>query len=176
MALALPSEILAANAEMEREAVKDIAEAARWTDELKRLDPHLSVVWVPEEAANFDDPGRWHLRKQIPGDYDEWWPLLGPNGEYRAPGSWLLDTLSANDLWNPAVHRSKQEAREKHRRLKVRAKEREREQRRDEMALANRAARRLRGDSGFTKRTDLLVPPVIAAERKAKREAEKKTA
>ena len=28
-------------------------------------------------------------------------------------------------------------------------------------------------DSGFTKRTDLLLPPAIAAERKAKREAER---
>lgn len=173
MPLAIPSDVLAANAQMEREAVRDIAEAARWTDELKRIDPSLSVVWVPEEAVNFDHPARWHVRKQIPGTYDEWWPLLTESGGYKAPGGWLLDTLTANDMWNPRVHRSKQEAREKHRRAKVRAREREAEQRQDEMALANRAARRVRGDGGMTKRTDLLVPAAIAEERRQKREAER---
>lgn len=173
MPLAIPSEILEANAQMEREAVKDIAEAARWTDELRRIDPSLSVVWVPEEAINFDHPARWHLRKQIPGDFDEWWPLETPEGGYRAPGAWLLDALSAADMWNPRVHRSKQEARQKHREAKRRAKARETEQRRDEMALANRAARRIKGDAGLTKRMDLHLPPEIAAERQQKREAER---
>lgn len=177
MPLAIPEEIRQANAQMEREAVRDIAEAARWTEELKHIDPSLSVVWVPENATNFDNPGRWHVRKAIPGDFDEWWPLLEqPGDRYKGPGLWLLEALKANDLWNPRVHRSKQEARDKHRRAKVRARAREQEQRRDEMALAYRAANRVRGDAGLTKRTDLLVPPVIAAERKAKREAEKKPA
>lgn len=173
MPVAIPSDILEANAQMEREAVKDIAEAARWTEELKRIDPSLSVVWVPDVATNFDNPGRWHLRKQIPGDYDEWWPLLTETGGYKAPGSWLLDTLSASDMWNPRVHRSKKEARAKHREAKRRAREREREQRQDEMALAARAANRINGDGGLTKRMDLHLPPDIAAERKAKREAER---
>jgi hypothetical protein len=184
MPLAIPSDILKANAQMEREAVKDIAEAARWTEELRRIDPSLSVVWVPEQAVNFDNPGRWHLRKEIPGDYDEWWPLLTnaddvatgrahAEGLYKPPGSWLLNALTASDMWNPRVHRSKQEARQKHREAKRRAKERETEQRRDEMALANRAARRVKGDRGLTRRMDLHLPPDIAAEREAKRQAEK---
>lgn len=172
MPVAIPRDILEANAEMEREAVKDIAEAARWTDELRRIDPTLSVVWVPEEATNFDHPGRWHLRKQIPGTYDEWWPLLTESGGYRAPGSWLLDNLTASDMWNPRVHRSRKEAREKHRQAKLRARAREAEQRQDEMALAHRAANRIRGDAGLTKRTDLILPPAIAEEKKRKREAE----
>jgi hypothetical protein len=169
---------------MERQSIVDIAEAARWTDELRRIDPSLEVAWVPEQATEFDNPGRWHLRKRIPGSFDEWWPLLTDAkdvaagrarevGAYKAPGPWLLETLTANDMWNPRVHRSKQEARAKFREAKRRAKVTEAEQRQDEMALANRAARRIRGDSGMTRRTDLQVPKSIAAERKMQRDAER---
>ncbi|HEX7246417.1 MAG TPA: hypothetical protein VF245_12730 [Solirubrobacterales bacterium] len=179
MPVAIPRDILEANQQLERQSIKDIAEAARWTEELRRIDPTLSVVWVPENATNFDHPARWHLRKQIPGTYDEWWPLLhgavsrDPSDTgYIAPGSWLLDNLTAGDMWNPRVHRSRKEAREKHREAKRRARAREAEQRQDEMALAHRAANRIRGDGGLTKRTDLILPPAIAEERKRKREAE----
>ena len=174
----------AANAAMARQVQADVAEARHWNEELKRIDPTLSLVFVPGHATEFDDVNCWQLKKEIPGDYDEYWPLLTDaadvaagkarrEGEYKAPGSWLLQRLDENDLWNPRVHRSRQEARQKYRAAKERAKEREAEQRQDEMALGHRAAKRLRGDSGFTKRTDLLLPPAIAAERKAKREAER---
>jgi hypothetical protein len=164
------------NAAMERQSVTDIAEALRWTEELRHIDPSLEVIWVPEQATEYDHPARWHIRKKIPGDVDEWWPLLGPGGCYRAPGMWLLegpDSLSANDMWNPRVHRTKREARAKFREAKKRAQEREAEQRQDEMAVAYRAAKRIKGDAGLTKRTDLQVPKVIAAERKMQRDAER---
>ena len=160
------------NASMERQADGQMEMARIWTEELRRIDPTLSIVWVDENADDFDHPGRWHLRKPVPGSFDEWWPLIGPNGEYREPGAWLLDALNANDMWNPRVHRSKKEAAAKHREAKRRAKEHEAGQRVDEMALANRAARRINGDGGMTKRTDLQVPAVIAAERRMKRAAE----
>lgn len=173
--LLIPLDPAEANARMEEQSVRDIAEAARLTEELRRIDPGLSLHWVPEDATEFDDPGRWHVKKEVPGDFDEWWPLLGEDGAYKEPGAWIFDALSANDMWNPRVHRSKQEAREKHRQAKQRAKAREAEQRQDEMALANRAAKRIRGDGGMTKRTDLLLPPAVAAERKVKMaEAERK--
>lgn len=181
------AEAQATNAAMERQSIVDIAEAARWTEELRRIDPSLTLVWVPETATQFDDPGRWHIRKKLAGDYDEYWPLLTDaedvargaaqrEGMYKAPGSWVLDALNANDMWNPAVHRSKQEAWRRHREAKERAKVREAEQRQDEMALANRAARRIKGDGGMTKRTDLLVPRAVAEERLRKRAAEKAAA
>lgn len=176
--LLLPADAAAeeVNAALAEIARCDTELAVHWTAELKRIDPSLSVEWVPEQAVEFDNPGRWHVRKQIPGDFDEWWPLLGENGAYREPGSWLLEALTASDMWNPRVHRDKQEARERHRQAKVRAREREAEQRQDEMALANRAARRLRGDSGMTKRTDLLVPKAIAEERRRKKAEEEAAA
>lgn len=166
------------NAQMERQASFDMEEAKRWTEELKRIDPTLEVAWVPEQATEFDYPGRWHVRKVLPDEYDEWWPLLRgavggtPADGYIGPGSWILDVFSANDMWNPRVHRSKREAKAKLREAKRRAKAREQEQRRDEMALAHRAANRIKDDGGLRKRTDLLLPPALAAERKAKREAE----
>jgi hypothetical protein len=172
------------NAAMERQSVSDIAESVRWTEELRRIDPSLEVTWVPEQATEFEHPARWHVRKRIPGDFDEWWPLLTDAkdvaegnarevGAYKAPGSWLLHALTAADMWNPRVHRSKKEARAKLREAKTRAREREAEQRQDEMALANRAAKRIKGDGGLTKRTDLLVPKSIAEERKRKKDAER---
>lgn len=172
--LAIAIDPAAANAAMVRQVQEDAAEARYWNEELKRIDPTLSLVFVPANATEFDHRDCWQLRKEIPGEYDEYWPLLTDEGGYKAPGSWLLDALTANDMWNPRVHRSRQEAKAKHREAKRRAKEREAEQRQDEMALAHRAAKRLKGDSGFTKRTDLILPPAIAAERKAQREAERK--
>lgn len=124
-------------------------------EDLKRIDPTLDVVWVGEGA---DDPevvpARWHIRKRTAGSIDAYIPLVGPDGEYREPGPWVLDWLTAADLWNPQVHRSRQEAKERRRDAKVRAIKREEEQRKDEMMVAGRAARRIRGDSGMTTRTD----------------------
>lgn len=162
------------NAEIEAQVDAHVAEARTLARDLKHIDPSLEVVWVPEGA---DDPelvpARWHIRKRTPGSINAYIVLAGPNGEYREPGPWVLDWLQANDLWNPQVHRSRQEAKDRRREAKRRAKAREEEQRKDEMLLAGRAVRRLRGDSGMTQRTDLKLPPKLAAERKAQREAER---
>lgn len=155
MSLILPDSAYVAeiNARMEQQASEQEARARYWTAELKRIDPTLSVEWVPEQADEFDYPARWHVRKRIPGGVDEWFPLVGTHGEYREPGSWILDEFQANDMWNPRVHRSKQEAKEKLREARTRAQKLESEQRVDQMAEAIRAARRVRGDGGMTKST-----------------------
>jgi hypothetical protein len=160
--LILPESIAAEeiNAAMEAQAAEQEDLAQRWTAELKRLDPTLSVEWVPEQADEFDYPARWHVRKRIAGSVDEWFPLIGPGGEYREPGSWILDSFQASDVWNPRVHRDRKEAKEKLREAKVRAKKLEAEQRADVMAEAVRAARRVRGDGGMRTRTDKKRVPV----------------
>lgn len=167
--VAAEEEAAAINAEVDAQ----VTEARILADDLRRIDPTLSVVWVGENA---DDPevvpARWHIRKRIAGTIDAYIPIVGPDGEYREPGPWVLDWLQAADLWNPQVHRSRREAKDRHREAKLRAKAREEEQRKDEMMVAARAAQRIRGDSGMTQRTDLKLPPDIAAERKARREAE----
>lgn len=160
------------NAAMAGQADAHMAEARHWTHELKRIDPTLSVAWVDVRATEFDHPGRWHVRKEIPGNYDEWWPLLRgavggtPPDGYIAPGAWILEQFQASDMWNPRVHRNKREAKDKLREAKRRARALEAEQRQDHMAEAHRAAKRLRGDAGFKTRTDkkrqgagIVLPP-----------------
>jgi hypothetical protein len=154
MPLVIPDWIAARELDREKERQVDAQmEAARlWNEELRRIDSHLSLVWVNESATEPDlHPGRWHIKRQNPETLDSYWPLVGDRGEYREPGEWMLRELQAQDLWNPRVHRDKEEARRRLREARRRAKAREAEQRRDEMALSVRAAKRLRGESQFEK-------------------------
>lgn len=131
------------NADRRAQVFSDYAE--HWTAEVKRVDPSLEIVRAHEQSTDPDlIPGHWYLLKHIPGSVDEFMELPKP------PGGWLYDWLTGNDLWNPRVHRSKQEAKEKIRAAKVRARQLEASQRQDEMALAYRAARRIRDDRGMT--------------------------
>lgn len=131
----------------------------KWTEELRRIDPYLTVVYVAKCDHPDLVPYCYHVRREIPDGADEYWPLIDEDtGERREPGGWLLEALKANDMYNPRVHRDKKEAGEKRRAAKVRARKLESEQRVDEMALAASAAQRLRGPSGFTKRTDKIGP------------------
>jgi hypothetical protein len=117
----------------------------QWTEEIKRIDPSLSIVRAKDHATDPDfKPGHWYMLKHIPESVDAYIELPRP------PGAWLYDWLSANDMWNPRVHRSKQEARDKLRAAKTRARKLESEQREDVMAEAISAARRMRGDGGMT--------------------------
>lgn len=121
--------------------------------ELKAIDYSLSIVLVKDNADpdEFEYPGYWYIRKRVPGSVDAYFPLVGDAGERLEPGPWVLDRLKAEDLWNPRVHRSKQEAREKLRAAKVRAKALRAEQRQDVMKETIRAAKRVRDDRGMTK-------------------------
>lgn len=135
------------NAEMREQVYADYGR--EWTEEIRRVDPTLEIVRVKDNANDPDlIPGRWYLLKHIPDSPDAYIELPRP------PGGWLYDWLSAADMWNPRVHRSKQEAKEKLRAAKIRANALESEQRVDVMAEAVRAARRVCGDGGMTKRTD----------------------
>lgn len=173
LGLLLPSEVVAEeiNAEIAEQLEVEDEEAKLWTKELQHVDPTLELRRATPTA---DDPeleaGQWVIRKKVPGEVDAYIPL--PPG--RPPGSWILEWLSAADLWNPQVHRDHKEAKRKLREARRRAEKLRAEQRRDEMAVAARAAQRVRGDGGLTQRTDLKVPPKIAEERREKKEAERK--
>lgn len=152
------------NADRKAQLLGEYAE--HWTAELRRLDPTLRVGRASENATDPDlIPGKWYLEKEIPGSVNEYLQLPRP------PGAWLFDWLTAADLWNPRVHRSRKEAKEKFREAKVRARALEAEQRRDHMAEGFRAASRMKGPSGMHRRNDLKLPPAIAAERKKAIEA-----
>jgi hypothetical protein len=146
--LHLPRSLADERAQINAEQVRQVyTEYGRqWTEEIKRIDPTLEVVRAKDNATDPDlIPGRWYILKHIPGSVDAYIELPKP------PGTWLYGWLSANDMWNPRVHRSKKEAAEKLRAAKVRARKLEAEQRTDHMAEAVRAARRMRGDGGLTR-------------------------
>lgn len=150
------------NAEVREQVYAD--HARHWTEEIKRIDSTLEIVRAKDNCTDPDLlPGRWYILKPVPDSVDAYIELPRP------PGSWMYDWLNAADMWNPRVHRSRREAREKLRAAKLRARQHEAEQRQDEMALAHRAANRIRGDSGMKTRTDLKLPKKIAAERKGAR-------
>lgn len=175
MSLLVPEEVLAAeiNREIEEQVDEHMAEAVEWAEELKRIDPSLDLVFA---AGNADDPelvaGRWHVRKRVSGGVDAYIALVGPGNTYRPPGAWILEYLSANDLWNPKVHRDKEEAKRKLEEARDRARKLRAEQRQDHMKEAYRAARRIRDDRGMTQRSDLKAPPDISKERRERKKAE----
>jgi hypothetical protein len=161
------------NHEIAEQADEHMAEAVEWGKELKSIDPSLDLVWVGEAADDPElEPGRWHIRKRIPGTVDAYIPLVGQDGAYRAPGAWMLEWLTAGDLWNPKVHRDKEEAKRKLGEARERARRLRAEQRQDHMAEAVRAARRIRDDRGMTQRSDLKLPATIAAERREQKRTE----
>jgi len=158
MPLILPESAEVASWKAEQAHQVEMAEKAfiGLEKQLKAIDPSLSLIVAKPGSEDVGLlPGRWHVRKEIPGAADEYWPLVGPNDEYRAPGAWVLEEFQANDLWNPRVHRDRKEAKRKLREARDRAKQLEAEQRVDEVEFNARAARRVRGESGLTKRTDL---------------------
>lgn len=158
MPLILPesAEVAAWKAEQALQVESKVREMEHWDQELKRIDPGLSlVVAKPGSEDEGLMPGRWHVCKHVPNGPDEFWPLVGPNDEYREPGGWILDEFNANDLWDPRVHRSKREAKQKLSEARARVKRLYNEQKADEMKLAYEASQRLRSEAGLKERTDL---------------------
>lgn len=158
MALILPesNEVLAWKAEQAQQVESKVAQVERLEAELKSIDPSLNLVVAKPGSEDMGLlPGRWHVQKIIPEAPDEFWPLVGPNDEYREPGAWVLDEFNANDLWDPRVHRTKKEAKGKLAAARQRAKRLASEQRADEARLAFDASQRLRSEAGLRERTDL---------------------
>lgn len=144
------------NAMFDHQADEHVAEGEHWNRELRRIDEGLSLVWIPPDADMPGVvPGRFHIRKRVPGGLDGYVSLTGPGGSYRAPGVWMLGYLREADMWDERVRGNKARRDREIEEAKRRERVREEEQRQDEMRLATRVARRIRGDSGFTKRTDL---------------------
>jgi hypothetical protein len=153
MSLILPERIRAeaeAQIEAKRAAVIDY-----WNPLLKQIDPTLDLVQI---KPNADDPnvipGYWHLRRNTVEGFPWFFPITGPDGEFREPDHAFLEELKANDLWNPAVHRNKQEARIRREQARTRHKELRSEQQLDEVKSLFKAAKRVKGEGGFKRRTD----------------------
>lgn len=125
-----------AREQMVDDAMDDTYSRAReFAVELKRIDPHLGLVWAGEKA---DFPGlkpcRWHVKRHNPGTVDSYWPIEGPDGGYMEPHSGVFEQLMRNDLWRGDPGRARYHRECENARRRQRAKDREAEDRRVEFA------------------------------------------
>jgi len=158
MPLALPEsyEAQQINREIEQQVDEQIEVGEYWSRELQRIDRGLSCVLGKENAADTElKAGYWHIRKRVPGSVDAYICLQGDEGQYREPGAWILEMLQGADMWDDRVKQDRKRIQRHVAEAKQRAQQTEKEAKLDEADLAMRAAKRLRGPSGFEKRTDL---------------------
>lgn len=129
------------DADVDRLVAHDIATAKRFTVELRRIDPHLELVYVGKPPG-WDDrveppPGivfhRFHVRRNNPDAPDTYIPHVGPGGEYREPDSGIFTMLAEHDMWSRGWDERKRRREARRQAEKARAKEREREEIRLEM-------------------------------------------
>jgi hypothetical protein len=115
----------------------------RWSAELQRLDPNLELIRASENATAIGlKPGYFHVMRRSPTGPPELWPLEGPDGEFREPGSWLVEWLERSDMWNGRAMSERRKRELEAIRAKERAREREEEERVDELAQRWAAASR----------------------------------
>jgi hypothetical protein len=154
---------VAANLEAERRTREVTELAAIWTKVLQEeLDPRLSIVFIgegtPEEEIEQVPEGhvvanRWHVRRRNdPPIADSYMPITTPDGGYREPDSGILFELGRRDMWRGGSVDAFLQTRREDEQRRVRARELRREQLKDEMAADIRAAYRVPGDAGMTRR------------------------
>lgn len=146
-------------AEIENEeAVDRQVGAARWLDkELKARDPYLGLVFVKPDIPEWELPmgavaGRWHVERKNPGFVSTYVPIQGPKGEFREPTADIFDMLDRIDLRKDEVFREVLRRGERKREEQRKATELQDEQRRDELVSDFKAAKRVAGEGGLTKR------------------------
>jgi hypothetical protein len=105
-----------------------------WNRILYQIDSDLRMVRAKENVALPGlKPGFYHVIRPNPVGPPFIHPVESDEGEFREPGSWLLDELRASDQWNPSVGRARERKMQELDRQKQRAREREREERLDEV-------------------------------------------
>jgi len=142
------------NSVVEAHLRDQIAEGARLEQELKQLDPYLEVGFVGEGAPAYPGilPGRWHVIRRNPDGLDTFLPIAGPDGEYREPSFQMIDEMKRRDLWKRDAVKERMDAVREEWIRRDKQKELFSEQSRDEAALVYRAAKRVSGDGGITRR------------------------
>lgn len=124
--------------------------------ELQQVDRYLHVVFVSDNAPTGIIPGlvagRWHVRRSEPGTVDSYWPVVGPNNEYRDLGRHIIDQMKAADLWKDGALEKLNQRRIKRAEREAKAKALKAEQRQDHLAEDLKAAGRVFGDGGMLAR------------------------
>lgn len=129
--------------------------------EMRLLDDRFRVVKISPRAGELHPsargpgviPGRWHL-KLLSHPRNAYFPIAGPNWEYREPDLAVAEEMKERDLWRAGALEEIRKAEEAEDRARLRAALLDKEQGEDEVALAYRAAKRVRGDGGEHRRTD----------------------
>lgn len=82
-------------------AFADLAVAQAFNKLLKAIDPCLKLAWVPENAASFENPGRWHIVRENPHnpEFNTYWVVQTPDGRYCEPQEMHLERLKAMDTF-----------------------------------------------------------------------------
>lgn len=141
MSIWLPPAVSAELVDLRRRHTSEVFDQARrdatldwWTDELRKIDPRLSLIKAKDGAeVPGMKPGYFHILRVNEGAPPSLIPVEGPNGEFREPDSGVFDLLRRNDLWNrEAAHDRKRMAREAQE-AKERRRERERHARLEEL-------------------------------------------
>jgi hypothetical protein len=134
-------------------------QASRLERELRTLDERMRVVKIAARAGELHPrergpgviPGRWHV-KLLTHPVNAYFPITGPNWEYREPEMAVVDEMKERDLWRRGALEEIRNAEDQKERDEARAALLEREQGEDEVALAYRAAKRVAGDGGEHRR------------------------
>jgi hypothetical protein len=105
-----------------------------WNRVLYQVDPELRLVKA-KENAHFPGitPGLYHVLRRNALGAPSIIPLQGPEGEFREPGSWMLDMLAEGDLWNDRTARERRRVGDELNRQKARRMAREKEERHEEI-------------------------------------------
>lgn len=129
--------------------------------ELRLLDDRCRVVKISARAGELPPkaraagviPGRWHM-KLLTHPVNAYFPITGPNWEYRDPDLHFAEEMKERDLQRRGALEEIEKGEDERERAEIRAALLNREQGEDEVALAYRAAKRVRGDGGEHRRTD----------------------
>lgn len=152
----------AVNARREKmETELDDPQAKALEHELRTIDDRLRVVFISPRAGELHPrergpgliPGRWHI-KLLTQPQNAYFPICGPNWEFREPELAVVEEMKARDLWRRGALEEIRKGEEAEERARIRQASLEKEQREDEVALAYRAAKRVPGDRGEHHRHD----------------------
>lgn len=130
-------------------------EAKRVERELKKVDPHLEIVYVSDRcdfSARDFKPGYWHVRRVADDAPPSYFPIQGPDGSPRPPEMKLVEDMKAADLWRQGALQELKDRQRRNEEKAERDKELRFEQRVDESVATFKAAKRVPGVGGMTRR------------------------
>lgn len=111
------AEIARDRAEIAAQYVRIRGTLDRFNEELRRIDPHLSMVKAHDRVA-LGSPlkaGYYHVIRESPGHPTTVMPVEHDDGSYKEPDSSVFEMIERNDMWNDRAVRA---SRNRQRRLR----------------------------------------------------------